>query len=87
MAGRSWLEEQLDERVRFEALLADLSAAFVSLRSDEVDAQIEQGLRQVAEFLDLDRSTFGEMSEDNRQILTTHSYVAPGIPPFRPAAR
>ena len=82
IAGRSWLEEQLDERVRFEALLADLSAAFVSLRSDDVDAHIERGLRQVAEFLDLDRSTFGEMSEDNRQLLTTHSYVAPGIPPF-----
>ncbi len=81
-AGRSWLEEQLDERVRFEALLADLSATFVSLCSDQVDAQIEQGLRQVAEFLDLDRSTFGEMSEDRTQIFTTHSYVAPGIPPF-----
>jgi signal transduction histidine kinase len=82
MAGRSWLEEQLDERVRFEALLADLSAAFVSIQTYEVDAQIEQGLRRVAEFLDLDRSTFGEMSEDRKQILTTHSYVAPGIPPF-----
>jgi signal transduction histidine kinase len=81
LGGQS-LQEQLNERVRFEALLADLSAAFVNLPTDEVDGHIEQGLRQITEFLDLDRSTFGEMSEDRRQILITHSYVAPGIPPF-----
>src|SRR5687768_13850187 len=79
VAVRPSTQEQLDERVRFEALLTDLSAAFVKLPADAVDGQIEDGLRRIVEFLGVDRSSFGELSEDRRAIRVTHSYVVPGF--------
>ena len=72
----------VDERLQFETLLGELSAAFVNLPPGEVDSQIESALRRVAEFLGIDRSSFGEWSQAQRQIRITHSYVVPGFPPF-----
>jgi PAS domain S-box-containing protein len=71
----------LDERDRFERLLANLSAAFVNLSSAEVDAGIDDALRQTVEFLDVDRGGFGEVSEGDSAFRLTHSYAAPGFPP------
>jgi signal transduction histidine kinase len=76
------LLEQLDERMRFETLLVDLSAAFVKLPAVEVDTQIEYGLRRIVEFLGIDRSSLGEFSEAAGGLRVTHSYVVPGCPPF-----
>src|SRR5437762_2022767 len=78
------LREQLEERLRFERLLTDLSATFVNVAADLVDAQIEQALEQLVDFLGIERSSFGQISEDNKAILVTHSFVAPGYPPFPP---
>jgi len=74
----------LDERVRFESLLADLSAAFVNLPPAEVDGRIDDALRQVVEFLGADRGGFGEVSETDWAFRLTHSYVGPGFPPSPP---
>ena len=74
--------EQLDERLRFERLLTDLSATFVNVAADLVDAQIEQALEQLVDFLGVERGGFGQVSEDNKGILATHSFVVPGYPPL-----
>jgi signal transduction histidine kinase len=71
-----------DEPLRFETLLAELSAHFVSVAADQVDAQIEEEQRRLVEFLGVDRSSFGEFSAENKELRITHSYVAPGAPPF-----
>src|SRR5438067_1707751 len=78
------LREQLEERLRFERLLTDLSATFVNVATDLVDAQIEQALKRLVDFLGVERSSFGQISEDNKAILVTHSFVAPGYPPLPP---
>jgi hypothetical protein len=46
-----------DEGMRFERLLADLSARFVNLPPSEVDQEIEHSLRQIVEALEVDRSS------------------------------
>ncbi len=74
----------LDERVQFETLLADLSAAFVNLAPGDVDARIDDALRQVVEFLGADRGGFGEVSESDWAFRLTHSYAVPGFPPSPP---
>jgi PAS domain S-box-containing protein len=79
-AGHSPLAAPLDERIRFEALLADLSASFVNLPPAEVDERIGDALRQVVEFLGVDRGGFGEVSEADRAFRFTHSCAAPGCP-------
>lgn len=84
-AGLCLLAGPLDERVRFEALMADLSAAFVNLPPDGVDDGIDNALQRVVEFLAVERSSFAEVSEDGRVIRLSHSYVAPGFPAFPPS--
>jgi signal transduction histidine kinase len=76
------LPEQLEERLQFERLLTDLSATFVNVAADLVDAQIEQALEQLVDFLRVERGGFGQISEDNKGILATHSFVVPGYPPL-----
>src|SRR3954470_15493372 len=78
------IREQLEERLQFERLLTDLSATFVNVAADRVDAKIEQALEHLVDFLGVQRSSCGQFSEDNRAILVTHSFVAPGYPPFPP---
>ncbi len=68
--------------LRFEALLADLSARFVNLPPDEVDAEIEKAQRRVCECLELDLSAFWEWETDQSGILLlTHLYRPLGGPP------
>jgi PAS domain S-box-containing protein len=81
-AGYCTSATPLDKRIRFEALMADLSATFVNLPPGEVDARIDDALRRVVEFLQVERSSFAEVSEIDDSLSTTHSYVAPGFPPF-----
>ena len=41
------LRADLEERLRFEALLADISARFVHVPADEVDQMIEEAQRRI----------------------------------------
>ena len=78
------LRGQIEERLRFERLLTDLSATFVNVAVDMVDAQIERALEGLVDFLGVERSSFGQISDDDKAILVTHSFVAPGYPPLPP---
>jgi two-component system, NarL family, sensor kinase len=78
------LREQLEERLRFERLLTDLSATFLNVAADSVDAQIEQALKQLVDLLGVERGSFGQLSEDRKVIFATHSFVVPGYPPLPP---
>jgi two-component system, NarL family, sensor kinase len=71
----------IHERLRFETLLADLSATFVNLPASQVDSQIEVALRRLVEFLHLDRGSLAESLVDKRQLVITHSYHVSGVPP------
>jgi DNA-binding CsgD family transcriptional regulator len=67
--------------LRFENFLADLSATFISVPAEQVDSLIVAGLRQIVEFLGIDRSGFGELVAEKNKIAITHSYEVPGVPP------
>ena len=53
------IQAELADRLRFEALLADLSAHLVNLPPDQVDQEIESALSCLAEALRADRATLG----------------------------
>jgi two-component system, NarL family, sensor kinase len=71
----------VEERLRFETLLAELSATFVNLPPGEVDTQIESALARIVKFLGLDRGGLAELLIDQKQMVITHSYHLPGVPP------
>ncbi len=62
-------------------MLAELSTKFVNVPASQVDSQIEWGLRRIVELFGIDRCGLGEVSADGKQLLVTHSYQLPGIPP------
>ena len=55
-------DEDLDERLRFETMLAELSSRFVNLEPAEVDHEIEDAQRGVCECLGLDLAEFWQLS-------------------------
>lgn len=79
--GQSHLLQLLGERLRFETMLSRLSAAFINLPATEVDSHIEAGLQLLVEYLDIDRSSLAQFSDDGQELLVTHSYTRPPIAP------
>jgi len=71
----------VQERLRFETILAELSATFVNLSADQVDSQIVSALQRLVVFLGLDRGGLAELLVAQKQLVITHSYHMPGVPP------
>jgi formate hydrogenlyase transcriptional activator len=69
---------EIDERLRFERLISDLSAGFVNLLPEEVDSEINRALRSITEFFDADRCTIGLFSEDRTRLARAFEYLSPG---------
>ena len=67
--------QQLEERLRFETLLADISSRFLNVTAGEVDREIENAQRRICESLDLDLLAVWQLSKDAPVVLTaTHYY-------------
>jgi len=72
----------LREQLKFEMLLADVSARFVNLPADLVDQEIEDAQRRICQCLALDHSSVWQASSDEPQVLLlTHLYRDPKLPP------
>ena len=77
---------EIEERLRFETLIADLSSKFVNLPAGEVDREIEGTLRRVCELLEIDLAVLWQWSGEGPDVITpTHYYCAQGgLPPPEP---
>jgi transcriptional regulator with GAF, ATPase, and Fis domain len=76
------LRTELEGRLRFETLLAETSARFVNLPSDQIDGEIENAQCRICELLDLDRASLWQTSEEGpERLLLTHVYQTPGSQP------
>ncbi len=69
------LRAELEERLRFEALLADLSARFVHVPAEQVDRLIEEAQRRIVQALGLDRSTLLQRAEGETDLVITHAWA------------
>jgi signal transduction histidine kinase len=64
--------------VDFEKLLADLSAAFIRVSAEEVDAEIERWLQRIVLAMNIDRSTVVQLDPDG-SFYTTHQWAREGL--------
>jgi PAS domain S-box-containing protein len=65
----------LEERLQFEELLADLSSKFVNLLPAEVDPLIEHALRRVCESIGIDLAVLWQWSSDDPDVIRpTHFF-------------
>ncbi len=72
---------QLESRLRFEALISELSSEFVNLQPGLIDGAIEHALRRLVEALDVDRGALTELSADDNTLDFTHYWSRAGLAP------
>lgn len=82
ISSRKQAEEELKERLRFEELLADLSATFVNATPERFDEIIDISLRKLVGFLGNDRSSLIEFLQDDGGPIVTHTYAVTGCEPY-----
>ncbi|WP_459917745.1 sigma-54-dependent Fis family transcriptional regulator [Desulfocicer niacini] len=70
----------VEERLRFETMLAELSTRFINLEATKIDTEIVCSLKQIVEILRIDRSSVAEFNSDKTKLRVTHAYAAPGVP-------
>jgi len=80
MTVRKQVEQALENRLRFERLLSDLSARFVKIPQDRVDSVIDDGLRQILEFFQVDRVGLLRSLPDRSGHQITHGVYAENVP-------
>jgi transcriptional regulator with GAF, ATPase, and Fis domain len=68
-----------DESRELENLLTELSTRFTGLPVDQIDGEIERGLRLLVEFLDTDRSTLSEFSPDGKGFAHVAAWARSGL--------
>ena len=79
-APGSAAESSPEDLSRFETLLADVTARFLNVSPEAVDAAIEDSLEVVAHAFRADRCAAGQFTDGGRSLLWTHGYAGPGVP-------
>jgi formate hydrogenlyase transcriptional activator len=73
-------QHELEERLKFERLLSNLSARFVNLAPDQIDPEIQNALRQILEFFQVDRCGLVRVPVEGTLFQITHVAYASDIP-------
>ncbi len=81
-AARIRMRLLLEERLRFETLLSDLSAGLIHIAASDIDAALEAALRRVIAFLRVDRGNLDEHVPGAPGIRI--SWAAPGVEALPP---
>ena len=76
-AAAATLIAMLEERLRFETLLSDLSAKLIHVAAAGLDAALEGALRQMVTFLGVDRGNLDEYSQGRPGVRV--SWAEPGV--------
>jgi len=75
------LRHDLEERLQFETLLAEISARYINLPVDQIDAGIVDDQRRICDCLGLDLSALWQWTDDSPRFLTlTHLHSPPEGP-------
>jgi PAS domain S-box-containing protein len=80
--ANSRLQIELQEQLRFDTLISDLSARFISMPADQVDSEVEDAQRRVCDCLGFGASGLWQWEADNpNTLMLTHHHLPPGGPP------
>jgi len=70
------IEKSLQERLRFERLLSDVSARFIKISLEQIDREIEIALKLVLEFFQVERGGLIRTLHERQAWQVTHvAYV------------
>lgn len=68
--------KELSINSRFDQLLFEISSRFVNLPANQVDKEINNALKTIVEFLDIDQSIFGEFKGEDDTLKIIHGYTS-----------
>ena len=81
-SSESCLGHELEERLRFEQIISDLSAQFIHMPSERLDDEIELALKKVMEFFQVDRCGLLHVLPDKNSWKITHMANSEHAPPI-----
>ena len=75
-------EKNMEERIRFDMLLSEISAHFINLMPDQIDSEIKTAQQRICECLGLDLTTLWQRDAENpNEFILTHFYRSMDGPP------
>jgi PAS domain S-box-containing protein len=78
---RKAAERELEHRLTLENLVATASSRFVRADPQEVDAEIDRCMMEMANFFRIERMCVYRFASDEHAAMHTHAWIAPGITP------
>ena len=75
------IEKSLHDQLAFEQVLSRLSSNFINVTPLGIESIIQQNIRDVVTFLDVDRGTLFEMNEDECSLRSTYSFTSKDYQP------
>jgi len=69
----------LERRREFERLITAISRQFINLLPEQIDEGVNQALKALGEFAEVDRSYIFQFFEEGRKASNTHEWCAEGI--------
>ena len=72
-------KKTLEKRLRFEEMVADLSARFMAAPYDQVDSEIHHALRRIQAFFQIDRCALLDVQVEKAVCRITHATYGKGI--------
>ncbi len=79
---RKRAEQEILSQYRFEQLVSTLSATFVGISPEQVDQAVENILKQLLDFFQLDHCALLRVSEDRKRAIIIHHCEAKEVPPL-----
>ncbi len=79
VTDRKLSEQSLAEQLKFEIMLAELSATFINLSPDQVPSHLEEAQKRICKALGLDRSTLIQVRPESNIEIVSHSWAAEGV--------
>ena len=81
IAERKKAEEALHHKMEFENIITALSTNFINLGLEKIDEGINDALKRVGTFSDVDRCYIFQFSDDMTKMNNTYEWCAEGIVP------
>jgi len=78
---RKHAEQALQYQLDFENLITEISTNFINLPIDRTDEGINQALKILGEFVDVDRSYIFQFFDDGEKHSNTYEWCADGVEP------
>jgi len=73
---------ELEQHLKLERILSELSAQFIHLPANHVDQGITDGLQALAEAVESDRAHLGQIDTGTGDVVITHAWCRPGFSPI-----